>query len=308
MSKAIPFDLATFDQFRRGPRYLNASWVLERLGNKWWVASQAPLPQTVHAFLSLICQPVTLPPPSILPNPPSRSPTTQVRTVVQLTRDVEGGRRKAHPYFPNEVGQSLVVPPDDSEGGSPALSVTLLKSEDVPDCKCTKSTISVVPISNTSTPNQSATIFTHLAYLAWPDHGVPEEEDRASLFNFIHLADTINRDRSLSSYPPSSTPDPNLDPDPPIIVGCSAGVGRTGSFIALSSLLRHYGELPPPAFPTPASVLPPSALGPLPQELQEDLIVQEIDSLREQRQRMVDRPEQTILIYEMLLEFLSRSA
>jgi len=233
--------------------------------------------------------------------------------VVQLTQNIEGGRRKAHAYFPNEVGKSIIVPPEDGVQDL-ALKVTLLSQETIEDAHCLRSSVSVVPVKdpppvNTRTyemlefddhddqygeiPDQKV-LFTHLLYTSWPDHGVPEDQDRKSLVAFAHLVDRLNRDTSLAS-------DPHPDPDPPIIVGCSAGVGRTGSFIALSSLMRHFGVLPPPSSPTLSSVLLPSRLGPLPDDMKEDCVAQEIDSLREQRQRMVERPEQVVLIYEVLL-------
>jgi len=141
-------------------------------------------------------------------------------------------------------------------------------------------------------------------YLSWPDHGVPDPEDRASLLAFIQLVENTNRDISSSTIQPGASPDytgTELDPDPPIIVGCSAGIGRTGTFLALSSLLRASGFLPPALRPTPSSVLPVSPLGPLPNDANDD-VVQEIDSLREQRPGMVQRTEQLVLIYEVLAD------
>lgn len=315
-------------------RYLNANWVLERYGHKWWIATQAPLPTTAHAFLSLILQPIPKP-----PNTPSSPPTSQedvemsassyessrIRTVVQLTKNMERTRIKAHPYFPTEVGKSLIVSPDPGLS-APALKVTLLQTHDHEDAQCIRSTIAITPVSSTSTVQDSAqihsrgdegesadvygrkdcedkvVIFQHLLYTAWPDHGVPEDKDRTSLLAFLKLVDRVNRD--ICNYPPMS-PNANqkqYDPDPPVIVGCSAGVGRTGSFIALSSLLRHSGFLLPAANPTAASVIPPSPLGSLPDALVGDLVVEEIDFLREQRPRMVERPEQTLLVYELLID------
>jgi protein tyrosine phosphatase len=143
-------------------------------------------------------------------------------------------------------------------------------------------------------------IFQHLLYGAWPDHGVPSIEDRASILEFARLVDRINRDTSLSSSPH------RLDPDPPIMVGCSAGIGRTGSFIALCSLLRKHGFLPPPTpgssavVDEPHPALVPSPLGELPKELADDPIAVEIDALREQRPGMVQREDQIVLIYEVL--------
>ncbi|KAF9446129.1 phosphatases II [Macrolepiota fuliginosa MF-IS2] len=308
-------------------RYLNANWVLERFGHKWWIAAQAPLPTTAHTFLTLILQPLSKPSGTVPSLPTSQEEagyeTSRIRTVVQLTRNVESGRTKAHAYFPSRVGTSLIIPPDPGSP-APALKITLLQMHNHKDAQCTRSTIAITPIDPTSNTGGSAAmrtsedeedsygieehhdrrvVFQHLLYTAWPDHGVPEAEDRASLAAFLKLADQVNRDEPLCSYPsmlPSASAK-QYDPDPPVIVGCSAGIGRTGSFIALSSLLRHCGFLPPAANPVLASVIPPSPLGPLPSDLVGDFVVEEIDSLREQRPRMVERPEQTLLVYELLI-------
>jgi len=307
-------------------RYLNANWVLERCGHKWWIATQAPLPMTIHTFLCLIMQPISVPRVPLttsnmgLEDDAATHRTSRIRTVVQLTKNVEGSRTKAHPYFPTEVGKSVIVPPD-PELSAQALKVTLMHAQNHEDAHCLQSIVAISPVSSTSTiqstrlksmdesedsygleeDDNSKIIFQHLMYTAWPDHGVPE--DRKSLLAFVELVDQLNKDPNLD--PSSSITRTHVlqydDPDPPILVGCSAGIGRTGSFIALSSLLRHSGFLPPAATPTPASVIPSSPLGMLPEGLTGDLVLQEIDFLREQRPRMVERPEQTLLIYQILV-------
>ncbi|TRM61599.1 protein-tyrosine phosphatase-like protein [Schizophyllum amplum] len=275
-------------------RYLNANWVREKYGGKWWIATQAPLPHTSHAFLSIITQPVAV------MQRPADMPATRVRTVVQLTQNMEGGRRKAHPYFPEVVGQTIIIPPEPGCAAAP-LKVSLVRSEHIERANCVKSIISVKPVEQSPATSQAQhskddapIVFQHLLYAAWPDHGVPEAQDRASLQEFARLVDDANRDTSLS-------PQPSDDPDPPIIVGCSAGIGRTGSFIALSSLLRSLGVLRAPARSTPPSLVPPpSPLGPLPETCKDDMVAQEVDALREQRPGMVQRDEQILLIYELL--------
>ncbi|KAF8808019.1 phosphatases II [Phlegmacium glaucopus] len=306
----------------RNGRYLNANWVLERRGKKWWIATQAPLRHTAHAFLSLILQPNVYPPPTLLSSHSDDSlcvqtPTSRVRTVVQLTQNIENGRTKADSYFPSEVGSSFLIPPE-AGCDAPPLKVTLLAAKSIECAHCIQSTVSIAPMfplppghdledvargnDHKDATDDGQVIFQHLLYLSWPDHGVPNPEDRASLLAFIQLVESTNRDISLCTIHPGAFPDTELDLDPPIMVGCSAGIGRTGSFLALSSLLRASGLLPPALRPTPSSVLPASPLGPLPKHAIDDMVVQEIDSLREQRPGMVQRPEQVALVYEVLAD------
>ena len=64
-------------------------------------------------------------------------------------------------------------------------------------------------------PKEPAHEVTHFHYTAWPDHGVPS--DATSLINFI---------KRVREAQPHST-------EVPLLVHCSAGVGRTGTFIAI---------------------------------------------------------------------------
>ena len=64
---------------------------------------------------------------------------------------------------------------------------------------------------------------TQYHFTAWPDHGVPE--DKTCIISFISFV--------RKSHPPSG---------PPLLVHCSAGVGRTGTFIVLDSMLQMIQE------------------------------------------------------------------
>ena len=284
-------------------RYLNADWVRELYGGKWWVATQAPLPQTAHTFLSMLVEGVS-PPPS--PSNDAASAPTQnqnlrserrIRTVVQLTQNLEGGMRKAHVYFPPIEGQSWIIEPEPGRTADP-IEVTLVRAQTVDDAHCVRSVVRLQLLSPAHAPVGAPVVFQHLLYASWPDHGVPAREDRECLLRFARLVDEANRDLSLY------TGIADLDPNPPIVANCSAGVGRTGAFIALCSLLRHYGFLSPPGTEGSQAKIPPlpaSPLGPLPDELKDDLIAQELDSLREQRPGMVEREDQVVMIYETLI-------
>ena len=262
-------------------RYFNGSWVKELHGQKLWIATQAPLRDTVHAYLSVLSQPVGS------SSDPSFPQGSRVHTVVQLTRSVEKGRVKAYPYFSDIVGESMIVAPEPGIDARPFI-VTLQEQRSIPDANCVQSTVSFVPQGEI--PAKSFT-FTRMLYTAWPDHGIPEEEDQASLLKFVRLVDRVNKSPRAGAG----------ESDPPMMVNCSAGVGRTGSFIALSSLLRFHNLIdtssPTPLYPSDPALISPSLLGPLSQF---DPVAQEIDALREQRPEMVQRNEQVALIYQIL--------
>ena len=61
----------------------------------------------------------------------------------------------------------------------------------------------------------------HYHFTAWPDHGVPA--DKTCL---LHL---VQRVRKTHPY----------DNPTPLLIHCSAGVGRTGTFIVLDSMMER---------------------------------------------------------------------
>ncbi|XP_026779224.3 receptor-type tyrosine-protein phosphatase O isoform X2 [Pangasianodon hypophthalmus] len=65
----------------------------------------------------------------------------------------------------------------------------------------------------------------HFNYTSWPDHGVPTVNAIESILQFVQLVrQQVNRTKG------------------PVTVHCSAGVGRTGTFIALDRLMQHIRE------------------------------------------------------------------
>ena len=62
---------------------------------------------------------------------------------------------------------------------------------------------------------------TQLHFTTWPDHGVPS--------NTSTMLNVIRRVRKLHPYSDTR----------PLLVHCSAGVGRTGTFIVLDSMLER---------------------------------------------------------------------
>jgi protein-tyrosine phosphatase len=141
----------------------------------------------------------------------------------------------------------------------------------------------------------------HYHFDAWPDHGVPEGGAVDALRRLI--LEIARRREELGDCEvwvhwyvaprfaicPSSVFEQGW-----YVRGSSAGVGRTGAFIALSSLLG-----PPPTNPIPQSPLGQSPLGPLPAELRHDAVAQTIDGIREWRGMLVQNQDQMRLVYDM---------
>lgn len=58
-----------------------------------------------------------------------------------------------------------------------------------------------------------------MQYIAWPDHGVPESTDL-----FLKFTDHVRESREN-------------DYDTPLVVHCSAGIGRTGVLVLMETAL-----------------------------------------------------------------------
>ncbi|KAJ6033534.1 hypothetical protein N7499_009810 [Penicillium canescens] len=195
----------------------------------------------------------------------------EVGVIVMLTQTFEAGREKCAQYFPLDTEQaSMVLSTDKSdlffnvdEQTEPGVlgKVTLLESTF--DAR-SRSEIRKLELSIGS----KSKIVWHFLFAGWADYSKPEGSDRQALLELIKLS------ASKSSI------------ENPRIVHCSAGVGRTGTFIALDHLLCELesGHL--------LNVTDPEI----------DPVFETVNQMREQRMMMVYNEMQMQFIYEVLRE------
>ncbi|XP_062405345.1 receptor-type tyrosine-protein phosphatase eta [Sardina pilchardus] len=126
-----------------------------------------------------------------------------VHTVVMLTRCNEQGRVKCEEYWP---------------AGTETKHFSNLIVNTTSEIPLEDWTIRDFDVKNVKTAETRAV--RHFHFTAWPDHGVPETTEL--LINFRHLVR-----EHMDQYSRHS----------PTMVHCSAGVGRTGTFIAIDRLI-----------------------------------------------------------------------
>ncbi|XP_036040156.1 receptor-type tyrosine-protein phosphatase eta [Onychomys torridus] len=125
-----------------------------------------------------------------------------IYAIVMLTKCVEQGRTKCEEYWPSKQAQDY---------GD--ITVAMTSEVVLPEW-----TVRDFVVKNVRTSESHPLRQFH--FTSWPDHGVPDTTDL--LINFRYLV----RDY-MKQIPPES----------PILVHCSAGVGRTGTFIAIDRLI-----------------------------------------------------------------------
>lgn len=197
----------------------------------------------------------------------------EVGVIVMLTQTFEAGREKCAQYFPLDSEQaSMILVADEpdpfaseehhsQEDHKILGKVTLLES--MFDAK-TRSEIRKLEL----TIGSESKIVWHFLFAGWADYSKPEGRDREALLELIKLSAS------------------KCNSDNPRVVHCSAGVGRTGTFIALDHLLRELesGQL--------LQVTDPET----------DPVFETVNQMREQRMMMVYNEMQMQFIYEVLRE------
>ncbi|XP_063200615.1 receptor-type tyrosine-protein phosphatase C isoform X3 [Chroicocephalus ridibundus] len=124
--------------------------------------------------------------------------------IVMVTRCEEGKRNKCAQYWPSMENGSATY------GG---IVVKINESKTCPDYVIQK-----LHITNARERTAGRDV-THIQFTSWPDHGVPEDPHL-----LLKLRRRVN---ALSNFFSG-----------PIVVHCSAGVGRTGTYIGIDAMLE----------------------------------------------------------------------
>lgn len=125
----------------------------------------------------------------------------QTKIIVQLCAYVENGRDKCTPYFPS-MGASNYGSVSVQVSGPP-VKFTLL-----PNVTCTNIIVSHRGLSQE---------VLHIGYEGWPDCGIP---------------DSLSVCREICTFVL------NHHNNKPVVVHCSAGIGRTGTFVAIEQAIQ----------------------------------------------------------------------
>lgn len=194
--------------------------------------------------------------------------------IVMLTQTHEAGREKCFSYFPQtmedsslKIGEEAGSDQDsDSDIGANQVSnsfkatVELLSLEYLEPLRSTKRKM-VLRVDGTPK------MIHHYLFAGWPDFSIPEGEDRLALLELVKAT-------AAKAGSPSNAR----------IIHCSAGVGRSGTFIALDYLLDELAE------------------GSMDTDSRQDLIMDCVNALRMQRMMMVQGDTQFSLLYKILKE------
>ncbi|NXM74634.1 PTPRJ phosphatase, partial [Serilophus lunatus] len=127
-----------------------------------------------------------------------------IYSIVMLTKCVEQARTKCEQYWPDKQSKTY---------GD--IIVTMVSEIVLPEWTIRDFTVEKSNIPESHTVRQ-------FHFTSWPDHGVPETTDL--LINFRYLVHQYNCQNPVDS---------------PTLVHCSAGVGRTGTFIAIDRLIQQ---------------------------------------------------------------------
>ncbi|RKF77170.1 Tyrosine-protein phosphatase 1 [Golovinomyces cichoracearum] len=298
--------------------YVNASHIKASKSNKRYIASQGPLPATFEDFWSVIWD-------------------HDVRVIVMLTAESENGQLKCHNYWSAEnYGQfrlkllseknvSLETRPKNEWGRRRATTFTESSTPPKPTndqsiAEAAQGIVRKFELSNSAKPSIPNREITQIHYCSWPDFGTPASPSQ--LLGLVELSNLMQRTVAAPDHTPQLD-EPESEDSRPILVHCSAGCGRTGTFCTIDSvidILKRQRKKNGPnsvTYPSPFSF----SIGHHPNRLNKtvsatesdwvweegmDLVEKTVEDFRSQRLSMVQNLRQFVLCYETVLEWIAQ--
>ncbi|RIA96586.1 protein-tyrosine phosphatase-like protein [Glomus cerebriforme] len=183
--------------------YINASHIKAPNDVRSYIATQGPLNETIEDFWLMVWEQNTY-------------------VIVMLTKQNEKGEIKCETYWPENVGYYMIF--EDI-----GLKVTLESEVLDEKSNCYIRTLKLEKVEGLTMECRQ---ITQLQTLAWPDHGLPNSPD--PIINLI-----VKKNEFVQHYTRLNV-NGNIGP---IVVHCSAGCGRTGTFCTIDSTLALLPNL-----------------------------------------------------------------
>ncbi|VDP10089.1 unnamed protein product [Soboliphyme baturini] len=140
----------------------------------------------------------------------------KVPTIIMLTDLFESGLPKCYQYWP-DVNESLE---------SKCLLISCIREEQLD--KSVMREFSIIHV-----PTQQELTTTQLHFKGWPDHGAPRKPQ-----HFLEFMALVNAARPESAVGMVSHDGSRSSRSPITIVHCSAGIGRTGVYVMVETLMK----------------------------------------------------------------------
>ncbi|CCG81979.1 putative Protein tyrosine phosphatase [Taphrina deformans PYCC 5710] len=198
--------------------YINASHLHVPNSDKFYIATQGPLPGTTKDFWRMIWD-------------------NKIRTIVMLTRTVEGGQTKCHKYW----DQAESIQPYDLR----LLDENEVLGDDPAGTKMSFTTRKFLLRDMSENSNGSREV-TQIQFADWPDFHIIQPEVILALIAEVQKAElpedtpATKRYKSIGSHAIS-------DITVPVLSHCSAGCGRTGVFCTVDTVINLLKkQLEPP--------------------------------------------------------------
>lgn len=147
---------------------------------------------------------------------------------------------------------------------------------------------------------------TQIQYSSWPDFGAPAHP--AQVLGLVEHCNTVIRSYQASNLN-QSTDEPATQGERPIVVHCSAGCGRTGTFCTIDSvvdMLKCQRQSRQKKHDENAMDVDTTQQNAWTLSDDEDLIAKTVADFRLQRLSMVQTLRQFVLCYETVLEWIAR--